>query len=214
MVGEAGEAKSQFRPPQQARSRAALQRLLASAEEVLVNEGFEEFTIARVAEHAGVSVGGVYRRFAGKEDLIEAIRRDLAERLELAVAEGLDTAPPSLQGVVNAFAAALSETLEESGRVIPAVLAGGHRVDPPEDGLRTVNALRRRFLDAAAAHREQIRHPDPDTALDIAFRSVIAAGAHRAAASPWWPDGLTWRQWADEIARMCLAYLTAEHEID
>src|SRR5271157_2463160 len=93
-------AQSGLQPPQQARSRAALQRLLTSAEHVLVNEGPEEFTIARVAEHAGVSVGGVYRRFASKEQLIDAVRHALLERFEEAVAEAFDKAEPSLGGVV------------------------------------------------------------------------------------------------------------------
>jgi AcrR family transcriptional regulator len=203
-------AQSGLRPPQQARSRAALQRLLTSAEHVLVNEGLEEFTIARVAEHARVSVGGVYRRFASKEQLIDAVRHALSERLEEAVAEAFDKAEPSLGGVVAAFTTALSETLNESGRVIPALLAGGRSVDAPEQALRTVTSLQQGFVDAVAPHRQQIRHPDPVAALNIAFRSVIAAGAHRAAISPWLPDGLTWSQWAREIADMTTAYLTAE----
>src|SRR5690349_1800458 len=106
--------KPEFRPPQQARSRAALQRLLASAEHVLINDGPDELTIARVAEHAGVSVGGVYRRFAGKEQLIDAVKQALAERLEHSVATALQNAGPSLQGVVAALATALSNTLDES----------------------------------------------------------------------------------------------------
>ena len=199
-----------FRPPQQARSRAALQRLLASAEHVLINDGPDELTIARVAEHAGVSVGGVYRRFAGKEQLIDAVRQALVERLEQSVAAALENAEPSLEGVVNALATALSEALNEIARLIPAILAGGHRADPPEQGLRTLISLRRRFFDAAAPYREQIPHPDPDAALDMTFRTVIGAGAHRAATSPWLPDGLTWQQWAREIADMTAAYLVTE----
>ena len=198
------------RPPQQARSRAALQRLLASAEQVLTNEGLEDFTIARVAEQAGVSVGGVYRRFASKEQLIEAVKQALVERLEEAVAEALDTAEPSLRGVVQAFAAALSETLNDGGRVIPVILAGGHAMQHPEQGLRAATSLQQRFVDAAAPHQDQIRHPDPVVALSIAFRSVMSTGAHRAASAPFWPDGLTWHQWAHEIADMITAYLTAE----
>lgn len=201
-----------FHPPQQARSRAALQRLLASAQHVLVTEGLEELTIARVAEHAGVSVGGVYRRFAGKEQLIDAVKHAFVERLEHNVAAALDNADPSLGGVVDAFTAALSETLDESGRLIPVMLAGGRSADPPEEGLRTLAGLQQRFLDAAAPHRQQVRHPDPAAALDIAFRSVIAAGAHRAAISPWLPDGLTWRQWAREITDMITTYLTVERQ--
>lgn len=204
--------RSGVRPPQQARSRAALQRLFASAEHVLVNDGLDEFTIARVAEHAGVSVGGVYRRFASKEQLIDAVRHELLARLENAVAEALDTAQPSLAGVVDAFTTALSQTLAQSGRIIPAILAGGRNADAPEQGLRIATGLQQRFFDAAAPYREQIRHEKPATALTVAFRSVIAAGTHRAAITPWWPDGLTWQQWARELADMTTAYLTAERQ--
>jgi AcrR family transcriptional regulator len=199
-----------FHPPRQARSRAALQRLLASAEHVLINDGPEELTIARVAEHAGVSVGGVYRRFAGKEQLIDAVKQALVERLEQSAAAALENAEPSLEGVVNALATALSETLNEIARLIPAILAGGRTADPPEEGLRTLISLQRRFFDAAAPYRGQIRHPNPDAALDMTFRTVIGAAAHRAATSPWLPDDLTWQQWAREIADMTAAYLVTK----
>jgi AcrR family transcriptional regulator len=199
-----------LRPPQQARSRAALQRLLASAEHVLINDGPEELTIARVAEHAGVSVGGVYRRFAGKEQLIDAVKQALAERLEDSMATALENAGPSLEGVVDALATALSETLDESARLIPAILAGGRTADPPQEGLRIFTDLRQRFFDAAAPYRDQIRHPDPDVALEMAFRNVIGAGAHRAAMTTWLPDGLTWQRWAREITDMAAGYLVNE----
>ena len=202
--------KTGFRPPQQARSRAALRRLLASAEHVLINDGPEELTIARVAEHAGVSVGGVYRRFAGKEQLIDAVKQALVERLEHSVVAAMENAEPSLEGVLDALATALSNTLDESARLIPAILAGGRTAEPPEEGLRIFTDLRRRFFDAAAPYRDQIRHPNPDAALEMVFRSVIGAGAHRAAMSPWLPDGLTWQQWAHEIADMSAAYLVNE----
>jgi AcrR family transcriptional regulator len=202
--------KPEFRPPQQARSRAALQRLLASAEHVLINDGPDELTIARVAEHAGVSVGGVYRRFAGKGHLIDAVKQALAERLEHSVGAALQSAGPSLQGVVDALATALSDTLDESARLIPAILAGGRTAEPPAEGLRIFTDLRQRFFDAVAPYRDQIRHPDPDVALEMAFRNVIGAGAHRAAMSTWLPDGLTWRQWAREITDMTAGYLINE----
>jgi AcrR family transcriptional regulator len=203
--------KTGLHPPQQARSRAALQRLLASAEHVLINDGPEELTIARVAEHAGVSVGGVYRRFTGKEQLIDAVKQALAERLEHNVATALENAGPSLEGVVGALTTALSDTLDESARLIPVILASGRTAEPPEEGLRIFTGLRQRFADAVAPYRDQIRHPDPDAALEMAFRSVIGAGAHRAAVSPWLPDGLTWRQWAREITDMTAGYLINEH---
>ena len=176
----------------------------------MINDGPEELTIARVAEHAGVSVGGVYRRFTGKEQLIDAVKQALAERLEHGVATALENAGPSLEGVVGALATALSHTLDESARLIPVILASGRTADPPKEGLRIFIGLLQRFFDAAAPYREQIRHPDPDASLEMAFRSVIGAGAHRAAVSPWLPDGLTWQQWAREITNMSAGYLINE----
>jgi AcrR family transcriptional regulator len=199
--------KAELRPPQQARSRAALQRLLASAEHVLINDGPDELTIARVAEHAGVSVGGVYRRFAGKDQLIDAVKQALAERLEHSVSTALENAGPSVRGVVDALTTALSNTLDESARLIPAILAGGRTAEPPPEGLRIFTGLRQRFVDAMAPYRDQIHHSDPDVALEMAFRNVIGTGAHRAAMSTWLPDGLTWRQWAHEITNMTAGYL-------
>ncbi|MGH3966966.1 MAG: TetR/AcrR family transcriptional regulator, partial [Mycobacterium sp.] len=76
---------------------------MTAAEDVLINQGLDDFTIAAVAEHAGVSVGGVYRRFASKEQLLEAIIDALLVNVEDTVAESLSTAEPSLSGVINAF---------------------------------------------------------------------------------------------------------------
>lgn len=196
-----------IRPPQQARSRAALQRLLAAAEYVLVKDGADEFTIARVAERAGVSVGGVYRRFAGREQLIDAVRQDLLTRLDEAISTALAGAEPSLPGVLTAFAGALSEILAASGQVIPAIIAGPRLPDAPAQAAGAVTGLQQRFRAAAAPHRAEINHPDPNLALDIAFRTVMAAAVHRAAVVGWWPDGLEWDRWAVEIAGMATAYL-------
>lgn len=198
------------RPPQQARSRAALQRLLASAEHVLVNGGIDEFTIARVADHAGVSVGGVYRRFEGKDQLIDAVRQDLMARLEAAVLTALDAAPPSLQGVVGAFIEALGQTLSDSGRLIPAIMEGGRSGDVPARGLAVITVLQERFLTAAQPYHEQICHPDPKSALLVAFRSTMAMGAYRAASADMWPDPLGWSDWSREITDMTTLYLTVK----
>lgn len=194
-------------PPQQARSRAALARLLGAAEEVLVSEGPDALTIARVAERAGTSVGAVYRRFTGREDLIDAVRTDLLTRFETAVTRALEPDQPSLSAVLHALTLALADTLAASGRLIPAILAGGRSTEDAAAGLTTIAAVRRRFLDASAPHRNQITHPDPDMALDLVFRNIIAIGAHRAATDPVWPDNLTWPEWAGEIAAMTHAYL-------
>jgi AcrR family transcriptional regulator len=72
-VGESGR-------PLQAGSRKALRKMLAVAEDVLTADGFDEFTMTAVAERAGVSVGAIYRRVGGKEQLLAAVIRPSAQR--------------------------------------------------------------------------------------------------------------------------------------
>lgn len=53
-------------------AKANLERILRSARDVFAARGLEA-TLADVAKHAGVGVGTVYRRFASKDELIQAL---------------------------------------------------------------------------------------------------------------------------------------------
>jgi AcrR family transcriptional regulator len=57
--------------PQQARSRESLSKLLKAAVEVLGQHGVAGTTIPRIAAHAGLTPGAVYRRFRNKDVLLE-----------------------------------------------------------------------------------------------------------------------------------------------
>src|SRR5690242_16936455 len=63
-------------PVQQARSRATRERLLAAAEKVFADKGYEGARITEIAEAAGCSVGAVYFRFKDKDALFQAIAED------------------------------------------------------------------------------------------------------------------------------------------
>lgn len=58
--------------PQQARSRESLDKLLKAAVEVLGRRGVAGTTIPRIAAHAGLTPGAVYRRFRNKDVLLES----------------------------------------------------------------------------------------------------------------------------------------------
>lgn len=64
------------REPKQDRSKASLERLLQAASELLAERGYAEFTLQDVSKRAKVSIGSIYNRFSGKDDLI----RELQER--------------------------------------------------------------------------------------------------------------------------------------
>ena len=68
-------------------------RILAAARALFAAPGLD-VTLDDVARHAGVGVGTVYRRFPGKEDLVEAL---FAEEIDLLVAraeQALEEADP------------------------------------------------------------------------------------------------------------------------
>lgn len=62
--------QSQRTDPRPARTRRAI---LSAADELLATSGVEGTTIAKVASHAGVSVGSIYAHFGSKDALILAL---------------------------------------------------------------------------------------------------------------------------------------------
>ncbi len=75
--------------PQQERSRAALAKIVQAAEKILRKDGIDGFSMAAVAEAADLPVGNIYRRFEGKDELLQAIKHDVTSRIEMAVAARL-----------------------------------------------------------------------------------------------------------------------------
>lgn len=202
-----------FRPPQQARSRASLQKVLSSAEHVLSTGGIDAFTVAAVAEHAGVSVGAIYRRFSGKEQLVKAVKDQLLEQLEAAVAEALGSAAPGLRGTISAFTHAMAHTFSGRTQAFPELL-NGQPAEGLERGLQALDTIQRALIESVEPYLEGIARPDPAASARFAARSIISSCVHRAASCRSWPDGLSWGNWADETTEMAMAYLTTDtHDV-
>src|ERR1700678_44661 len=66
--------------PQQARSRESTRKLLKAAMEVRGQHGVEGTTIPRIAHHAGLTPGALYRRFPDKDALLETVIIGILER--------------------------------------------------------------------------------------------------------------------------------------
>ena len=58
------------------------QRLLEAAEKVTLREGVSKMTLDAVCEEAGMSKGGLFYHFSGKDDLISGMVSRLVERFE------------------------------------------------------------------------------------------------------------------------------------
>jgi len=62
--------------PQQERSNQLVEAVLDAAVQVLMREGAQRFTTARVAERAGVSVGSLYQYFPNKASILFRLQSD------------------------------------------------------------------------------------------------------------------------------------------
>lgn len=71
--------RADLRTPQQARSRATLDRLLAAAAALLAERRFEEASVAQIVARAGSSVGAFYARFRDKQALLQHLDERLFE---------------------------------------------------------------------------------------------------------------------------------------
>jgi AcrR family transcriptional regulator len=75
------------RTPQQARSKARVDRMLKAAERVLVAEGVQALTTTRVAAEAKVSVGSLYQYLPDRDAIIDALAAGYFSQLEALMDE-------------------------------------------------------------------------------------------------------------------------------
>jgi AcrR family transcriptional regulator len=61
------------RTPLQARSNKTVEEILDAASALLGQVPFDEITTSRVAQHAGISVGALYRFYSDKQEIFDAI---------------------------------------------------------------------------------------------------------------------------------------------
>ncbi len=71
------------------------QRIIRAALRVFAEHGLHGTPVPPIASEAGVGVGTLYRYFASKEALINAVFRDSKQRLQERLLDGLDLMHPS-----------------------------------------------------------------------------------------------------------------------
>lgn len=194
-------------PPQQARSQRFLLKVVEAAETILRRDGVDGLTMPAVAQEAGVSVGGIYRRFQTKQDLLRAIKDRFLTRAEQSVAEALDSRLQNLEEVVRNFI----DTILKGGPgadLFGLMVESRLRDESMEDrGLATAQRLRDTFAAALAPHRAEIAHTDPDAAIDMAMFILLSAIMMRLKAPVGPAAHISWSTMRRELARLVTAYL-------
>ena len=124
---------SQTKKPQQARSTELVSAILEAAVQVLAREGIKRFTMARVAERTGASIGSLYQYFPNKAAILFRLQSDewrqTTEMLRTVLQDHGRSPPERLRALVRAFIR--SECEEAEVRVALDSVAPLYR-DAPE----------------------------------------------------------------------------------
>ncbi|MEU8699536.1 TetR/AcrR family transcriptional regulator [Streptomyces sp. NPDC048680] len=80
------------RQPQQARSRARVEAILAAADRILSQEGYEALTMRRIAEEADTPVGSIYQFYADKSAVVDALGQRYLDAFKAAIDELVERA--------------------------------------------------------------------------------------------------------------------------
>jgi AcrR family transcriptional regulator len=189
------------------RSAAADTAILAATRAALVELGWSKLTLGDVATRAGVAKTTLYRRWAGKNELVVDAVAALFDELELPDRGSLAA---DIEGVVLQFAAILVRPEAKNG--LMAVLAESTRDDALRERIRTSIVDRQKRLVLEGRARAQARgelppERDPVEAArtaDLIFDVVAGSVVHRTRVSAE-PAG---EEWVHDFTRLLLLGLT------
>jgi AcrR family transcriptional regulator len=193
------------------RSAAADAAILAATRAALVELGWSKLTLGDVATRAGVAKTTLYRRWAGKNELVVDAVAELFDELQLPDRGSLAA---DIEGVVLQFAAILSRP--EAKTALMAVVAESTRDEPLRERIRTSIVDRQKCLVLEGRARAQLRgelppEPDPESAartVDLIFDVVAGAVVHRTLVSAEPAD----EEWVRSFTRVLLLGLAAGSE--
>jgi AcrR family transcriptional regulator len=165
-----------IRPPLQRRSQESLERVLTAGTELLLEVGYEGFTLQEVSRRSGVSIGSIYARAPSKEALILAIYDREFARLAASTDRLRETAQlDDLKGreLVIALVDLMARMTLEHADILRVFMFRAHH-DPViwQRGSERSQDLARAFEEALLGHKDEFTHPDPELAIDVAFRLV------------------------------------------
>jgi len=167
--------------PQQARSRESLKRLLQAAAEVLGQHGLAGATIPRIANHAGLTPGAVYRRFKNKDVLLETMILHLLEDQDTDLRQSITTqmaADIPFPVLAEQIIGGMLISYRKNAGLLRAVRQFGHERQGTAFW-RKVTKLEARTLeygvDLLVNSRGEIKHPNPRAAIGLAVVMTVGA---------------------------------------
>lgn len=204
------------RKPQQGRSKASLERMLAAGRELMLERGSEEFTLQEVSDRGNVSIGSIYLRFQSKDNLVRGVIANaletLAEAENVMLAELARTCV-TLAEFVPAYVEAYAEVLRQHAPLLRLTMERA-AFDPLVSQPGKDHALRaeRACTDALLGYSGEFGGDDNRVKGQSAFHIIFATLARQLSLGSTGEavHDYDWSLLKRELGRMCLAYLRAD----
>jgi AcrR family transcriptional regulator len=146
------------------------QRLLTAAGELFAQHGLD-VTLNDIAHHAGVGVGTAYRRFANKEEVIDALFEQRLDQVADVATQALDD-PDAWRGLTTFLEQSLRMQLEDRSltQLLNNPQLSQHRINEARDRIAPlVNAI----IDRAKT--QGVLRPDADGTDAIFIQVALTA---------------------------------------
>jgi AcrR family transcriptional regulator len=165
--------------PKQARSQQSMRRLIDAAREILNEDGLEAATIPRIAERAGLSVGSVYRRFPDKDALLREICIQYFLDKHEFLSHMAEQIPPEapLADIIQGMAQGMMRSFMQDAGLMRATFFYSREQAEPKMRQKIERTARRTFdltVGILLSRRNQIGHPDPETAAQLTITMLLA----------------------------------------
>jgi AcrR family transcriptional regulator len=192
--------------PRQARSKATFDAIVEATTQLLLREGYDRFTTARVASRAGVSVGSLYQYFPNKTALAAAVIDrccdEFVEAFEVTLArQRSGTLAEVVRGIIEDTL--VSHRLAPDLHRIVNELARRIGVD---DRVQAVSRSATKMIEATLReHADEIRPGLDIAAAAVMIETVLEALSHRVALGE--PPRMSDDVLAGEATQLILRYL-------
>ena len=172
-----------LREPKQERSRRSFERVQDAALALLVERGPDSFTLAEVCTRADASMGAIYNRVNGKDDLIRLIHEREMARIDSDTEKALratDLQGGELRDAVAVLIGGVTVLLRRDAEILrPFMLLAATDQQISVRGRQSASVMTSQFVGMLSQRRGDIRHPDPVAAIEWCFTVVYSVIARR-----------------------------------
>ncbi len=164
--------------PKQARSQQTLERLLDAAQGLLEERGLGGLSIPEVVRRAGSSTGSFYARFTDKNALLRAVEErffaNLERLIEVLLEDGRWDGVATAEMVATCIGVMIRSVDRHAELVRAFIYRSSQEPGFEDEVLRFRESVVTGFRAVLLERRAEMRHPDPEFAIDLSLDAAFA----------------------------------------